>query len=185
MPDESPPDTNDTETDTAPIVWHDHGERVFVKILCGECGARSQLVDVGPRFELAAVPYGGGVEVVARRVEYAFGLSLIRHHTDRTQAVAARAAMAACARMGLRAQFPDAGDVGPLAVLLCETETVVRAWPGDTRLPEIELLFHAADPNPLARATSALHDTWAQGSAAEVATRAMQWWSWRPAPRDV
>jgi hypothetical protein len=87
MPDAPPPDASTTRPEGAPIVWHDHGERVFVRIVCGECGARSTVIDLGPRFELAAVPFNGAVDVVARRVELAFGLSLVAHHLSRARAV--------------------------------------------------------------------------------------------------
>jgi hypothetical protein len=85
--------------------------------------------------------------------------------------------------MGLDAMRGDAGELGPLVVLLCETETVVRAWPGDTRRKELAMRFVASDPNPLAQATSALRETWGEGHHIEVATRAMQWWAWRPVGR--
>ena len=168
-----------------PIVWHDHGQRVFVRIVCGECGARTRTSDLGPRFELAAVPNDGGSMVARRRIEeQAFGRSQVPHHVERAGAVSALAAEVALERAGLSPLRRAPHDIGPFAVLLCETQTMVRAWPGSTRLPTIELLFDASDPNPLAWATSSLRDTWAFGQHVEVATRAMQWWSWRPVTRD-
>ena len=169
------------DTAKPPIVWRSHGERVFVRVVCGACGARTQVIDVGPRFELGAEPNHGGVDIARRRIESgAFGLTLVKHHLDHASAVSALAAEAVIERMGLYSAHAAAREIGPFAVLLCETQTLVSALPHDVRRGGIELLFHARDPNPLAQATSSLRETWAEGQHLEAASCAMQWWSWRP-----
>ncbi len=177
----APDNTNDKPS----ITRRDRGERIFVRIVCGECGARTRPIDTGERFEIAATPNHHDVEIVQRRVNaHAFERSLVQHHLDHAAAVSSFAAVAVLVRAGLYAPRPLPDDIGPLVVLLCESKTMVSAWPRDTRLRTIEMLFDARDPNPLAQAVNSLRDTWAVGRHVEVATRAMQWWSWRPVTRE-
>ncbi len=181
----SPSPSPDNTDDKPPIAWHDRGERIFVRIVCGECGARTRPIDTGERFEIAATPNHHDVEIVQRRVTaHAFERSLVQHHVDRAAAVSSFAAVAVLVRTGLDEARPPSDDIGPFVVLLCESKTMVSVRPRDTRLRTIDMLFDARDPNPLAQAVSSLRDTWADGQHDEIATRAMQWWSWRPVARE-
>ncbi len=165
--------------DRPSVRWLDRGERVWARLVCGECRG-SRVIDLGPRFELAATPQNHAVDAATRRAQRAVGDSLVAHHLPHLDAAAALAAAAACDRMGLYAPCPAVGDLGPLVVLVCETATLVTAWPGDHHLQQLDLLFRASDADPLATAAERLRGTFAEGLEREAAERAVAWRAWRP-----